>query len=439
MRDVSPDPDPLSLLADAAGALPVPEAEPDALDELVRAATVAARGRARRRETTRAWLLAACALLAVGVGAWLYQRPAVERVPLAPRDAAPGFVTLDLPTGDRVTRAGEGEIGLEAASPDARVFRLGAGEMLFDVAPLGPGQRFEVHTPHISAHVVGTVFAVAVEDAVTRVRVYEGRVEIRRDGEVLTVAEPGMSFRSDGADASTWRPSLEERGWTAARRRAGALRVEPPAQEPVATAESADRPAPGLPTPSRLLPSGPSPSGLSPSGPPPSARARAESTSEAPQPSAPDLASARAWLAAGEAARARSAADRVLAAQPREAEWWLLRGDAARTLQRWEDAVQSYERAAELLPPSRATSAGYLAAELRLQRLEDPAGSLQTLARTGAGRPGSPLEERATVLAIRAHLAADDAAAARREARRYLLRFPAGASTDWARSVAEPR
>ena len=32
-----------------------------------------------------------------------------------------------------------------------------------------------------------------------------------------------------------------------------------------------------------------------------------------------------------------------------------------------------------------------------------------------------------------------DAAAARREARRYLLRFPAGASTDWARSVAEPR
>ena len=49
------------------------------------------------------------------------------------------------------------------------------------------------------------------------------------------------------------------------------------------------------------------------------------------------------------------------------------------------------------------------------------------------------LEERATVLAIRAHLAADDAAAARREARRYLLRFPAGASTDWARSVAEPR
>ncbi|MEQ8890818.1 MAG: hypothetical protein RID93_24435, partial [Sandaracinaceae bacterium] len=80
MRDVSPDPDPLSLLADAAGALPVPEAEPDTLDELVRAATVAARGRARRRETTRAWLLAACALLAVGVGAWLYQRPAVERV-----------------------------------------------------------------------------------------------------------------------------------------------------------------------------------------------------------------------------------------------------------------------------------------------------------------------------------------------------------------------
>ncbi len=431
MRDVSPDPDPLSLLADAAGALPVPEAEPDTLDELVRAATVAARGRARRRETTRAWLLAACALLAVGVGAWLYQRPAVERVPLAPRDAAPGFVTLDLPTGDRVTRAGEGEIGLEAASPDARVFRLGAGEMLFDVAPLGPGQRFEVHTPHISAHVVGTVFAVAVEDAVTRVRVYEGRVEIRRDGEVLTVAEPGMSFRSDGADASRWRPSLEERGWTAARRRAGASRVEPPAQEPVATAESADLPAPGGDRPP--------PSGPAPTGPTPSARARTEPASEAPLPPAPDLASARAWLAAGEAARALSAADRVLAAQPREAEWWLLRGDAARTLQRWGDAVQSYERAAELLPPSRATSAGYLAAELRLQRLEDPAGSLQTLARTGAGRPGSPLEERATVLAIRAHLAADDAAAARREARRYLLRFPAGASTDWARSVAEPR
>ena len=71
---------------------------------------------------------------------------------------------------------GVGEGDLRVASVGARrEVHLDGGEMLFDVVPLGPDESFVVVTPHLRARVVGTVFAVRVDDAGSAVEVYEGQ------------------------------------------------------------------------------------------------------------------------------------------------------------------------------------------------------------------------------------------------------------------------
>ncbi len=102
----------------------------------------------------------------------------------------------------------------------------------------------------------------------------------------------------------------------------------------------------------------------------------------------------------------------------------MLLGDAQR-VSGSPAAADTYDAAARLLTESRATQAGYLAAELRLSR-GDAAGALHSLAAARTTERGSPIAERATALQLRALQRTGDTAELHRVARAYLLNFPAG-------------
>jgi HEAT repeat protein len=77
--------------------------------------------------------------------------------------------------------------------PGKRIVKMGVGRALFDVTP---GEPFEVHTPAAVVRVLGTRFEVTAEADRTRVRVYEGTVDV--DGPTGTVrATAGMTVRAE--------------------------------------------------------------------------------------------------------------------------------------------------------------------------------------------------------------------------------------------------
>ncbi len=390
IRPVDSESDPLGALARAAGEQPV-AATPADVDP-VATAILAARSRKRRRRERRTLAVAAIALLAAGAGTWAATRPVepeatvVESAPPVPMDDVPRreseSVTV-LPSGDRLTRLGEGELELASVGPRREV-RLERGEMLFDVAPLADDESFVVVTPDLRARVVGTVFAVRVSSAGSAVEVYEGEVEIAREGSVPLRLRAGESWAP--ADRE-WTSALAERGRAAAEQR---------------TART-----PSAPT---VEPESPSM---------PSATPNAE----------PTLTEVRTWLAEGDAGRARRAAEAQVRRHPRDGAWRMLLGDAQR-LTNDGDAADTYDRAATLLTESQATQAGYLAAELRLAR-GDGAGALRSLERARATERGSPIAERASALALRALAATGERERFARAANEYRLRFPSGSAGPW--------
>ncbi|HJL25758.1 MAG TPA: FecR family protein, partial [Polyangiaceae bacterium LLY-WYZ-15_(1-7)] len=170
-----------------------------------------------RRPRGAVWALAAAAAvgLALGLGWWL--------------GAAGGEVPLEarLPTGDAVVAAPGAVFELAALSERERRVELARGTVLFDVTPLEEGQRFEVVTPDAVVRVRGTVFSVE-RGARTRVRVYEGRVEVeaRGSGRRLEVAAGRMWDARDAAAATALAEGpLTEAGEAAAARRAEAARL----------------------------------------------------------------------------------------------------------------------------------------------------------------------------------------------------------------------
>ena len=406
--------DPLALLAAAAGDAPAPAGDPLVLDEMVRVALVASAARRSRRTRVQTTLaMAAAAVLALGTGAWLGASWATQpsSSPATPEAPAMEIARMVLPTGDRIVRLGHGDLAIERLDPEERRLEVGSGHVLFDVAPLGPRERFEVRTPHLVASVVGTVFALDVDDSATRVAVFDGvvRVTWSSDGHVELIR--GQTFDSrTGTEATGWTSPLRDEGLAAGRRHASRRRAREVGEaevvaEPIATATVAHRTV-----------------------------AADDARTEEPA----SLERARTWLAEGEIDLALTAAVAACERAPTHGGWQLLRADALRAQRQWAPSVAAYETAAANLPPSRATSAGYLAAYVRLSELGDAPGALATLERTGALRDGSPIEERATVLRIRALIASGDRDAAEEAGRRYLLRFPAGASRDWVSSLLDP-
>ncbi|MGE0791212.1 MAG: FecR domain-containing protein [Sandaracinaceae bacterium] len=397
-------------------------------------------------------LLAAAVLFALGLAA-------VRSIPS--RSAAaeePAPTRLRLPTGDTLAVTPGARFDLERIGAERRV-RLDDGEIAFDVRPLGVGESFAVVTPHLSVHVVGTVFTVAVEDTQTVVRVYEGHVRVTRDDASIELGA-GELYRSAGPAepegdplASTARAAAAARHVASSAPEVGAAAAlaahradEAPVDDGVEEedgpigadvgahvgevgavggvdedahmredAEEDVRESDGLG--SARMPGARSTTRAVPVAP----RASSERPTEA---AAPTLAEVRAWIAAGEAARALDATRRAIDAGENEGAWRMLEGDALRALARPSEAVDAYERAATF--PAQRYGAGYLVATLRADALMDPAGALASLDAHGCASPASPLAERALVLRVRLLRSLSRDADARDAIRAYLDRYPSG-------------
>ncbi|AKF10549.1 FecR family protein [Sandaracinus amylolyticus] len=367
---------------------------------LARRAVLAGRARARARawRARIALLGAGVAIAAIALLAWTPEKARRETV-------AHEIVELTLPTGDRLATTGDARFEVRSAER-ARRIHLAQGAAMFDVAPLGPGSSFEVSTPHAIVAVRGTVFVVEVGARATSVRVYEGHVEVRARGERLALHAGDHVHR----DAATQRSArLERRAREAADRRARVARIAAP--EPDADqAHASDPPA---------------------ASPRPRATRRAHPTTTRAEPAIDPTErrdAARAHLLQGDPAAA-------LAALPpppeRDGEWTLLEADALRALGRDAEAAHTYERAARTLPPGLARSAGFLAAELYLRRLHDPARALAALDASRVDAEGTALRERALVLRAEAQLASDRRTELTETARRYLDAYPNGPRAAW--------
>jgi len=375
------------------------EQEPPALDAdraramIARAVQAgAARASATPKPKRRWWpplALAAAMLLAIGAAlAW----PDAAQAPVA-RVEAPS--RMRLPTGDEIAATAGARFSL-LDSHEARRIRLDEGALAFDVRPLGPSASFEVITQDLEVRVVGTVFSVDAGPTGTSVHVYEGRVAIAHGARISTL-EAGESLSVRGAHgADPMRSRASDRA--AARSQASAEPV--PAPPPPAPVEAAAEPVP-----------------------PPRAPRPREVAAPRLEPDG-----ARAWIAAGDSARALAAAQQALAAGEDAGPWSMVEGDALRALHRPREAVDAYERAAS--DPALRVRAGYLSASIRAQRLGDREGALEALDRHACAAEGSPLAERALALRVSllAELGRPDEAA--RAARDYLARFEDGPHGD---------
>jgi tetratricopeptide (TPR) repeat protein len=144
----------------------------------------------------------------------------------------------------------------------------------------------------------------------------------------------------------------------------------------------------------------------------------------------------RGWISIGAAERARDVAHARADAAERPGPWRIIEADALRALGRYAEAADVYDAAARLLPAADAAHAGYLAAYLRFERTQDPAGALASLDATAADGPGAPLEERALALRAHALFALGRTDEARAAAHRYLERFPDGGQAESMRTLA---
>ncbi len=389
------------------------ETEAEALDDtdarrMIRQATLGARARGARRR--QRWVMAtsaatAAALAALVTLAWVTSGDSAGQAaapPAAPESAAGETVPahadpmeLALPSGDRITAVEGSRFELLSMTDTERRVSLSRGAMLFDVARLGDGATFEVETRDLRVRVLGTIFSVDAREDGTTVRVYEGRVEVLRDGEagaaprLLTQGESWSSGTDFGPDAR-----LSARGRRAAEARASvAPRPEEaaPAEPVVALAEPAVT-AP-IPTPRRESP--------------------------------PTVERAQAMIAAGNPEAALLAARRALAERPGDLAYRLVEADALRALRRFAEAAPVYDRVA-VSPGAAHVGAGFRAASIRFADLSDPAGALASLDAASVDGEGSPFEERGLALRARALEALGRRADTRAVAERYLARFPAG-------------
>jgi hypothetical protein len=371
------------------------------------------------------------------VSGWRYFAPALVIAiaviiavawPRTPAVVPESPIQVTLPTGDRLVGTAGARFEIGELVPASRRLRLHSGTMLFDVARVVDGQRFEVAIGDATILATGTVFSVGVEPTSSNVQVYEGQVEVHHGGRVESLAA-GESWSSGMATADP-APILE-----AAQQAVIARATRTPT---IATAPAASTPVTGAPTssPAPTTPIAvpiPAPRPTSPTMP-----AKAATVPGVPTPAAPAkpddaLALAQSDLGAG---RYQAALDR--AAGHGDGAWLLVSADAHRGLGHAALAADTYDRAAKVLTASDRAIAGYNAAYLRFRELRDPAGALASLEGAGVAADDSPIEERGIGLAVQALLALHRDDDARPFAERYLKRFPRGDLVVLMRKTAKP-
>jgi hypothetical protein len=380
---------------------------PEELEPLVRVALLAGRARhAKRAARRRAVGVLAASVAVVGIAATL----ALFAVPSAPPPRAERGGSPAAPVGERVAPSGARERALDdaidpapglrvqtlraghllTATADARyrvergadgtAIELDRGSMLFDVQPLLPSERFVVSTPDGQVRVVGTVFAVEVSAHGTRVEVFEGRVRVELAGRTLELSEGERVGRTGGGIAA-----LREQGRIAAAARRGAPTDGPGAR-------------------------------------------RAEPMADEPSEGAVGIDVARGWIANGEPERALEAA-REPAAE--DAGWQLVYADALRALGRVAEAADTYDAVAQRSEGVERSQYGFLAAQIRMRRLDDPRGALVSLELAEVTHSSSPLRERGLALEVEAHYELGDRRRFEERARVYLEAYPEGSRRAW--------
>ncbi|HEX4449739.1 MAG TPA: FecR family protein [Kofleriaceae bacterium] len=345
-------------------------------------------GHSRGRALWIALPIAALAAAAVAI--------VVRAQPIASSSRDAQVLHLTLPTGDRLTGVAGARFDVEQLAATDRRLRLHSGLVLFDVAHVAPGQRFSVATPQLVATAKGTVFSVETDAIGSRVRVYEGVVEVEQGGEEHDLAAGSV--------------------WDSATHQTAIALVRPESLAPTIALAIDERAARAAPPPSEPPPA-----------PPPAPAPPPEPLTPTPTPApapAPDLQLAQAELAGGNLAHALELAKRATASDSASAVWWLVLADAERGLGSAGDAADAYDRAARIQDGAERAEAGYSAAYLRLHALNEPVLALSSLIAAHADDDGSPLQERALGLRAqilvalgRKHEAADVAAS-------YLAKFP---------------
>jgi FecR protein len=336
------------------------------------------------------WAMVVAAAACVVVIAWLVSRTT------GPRE--PELLHFALPTGDRLVGLPGTRFDVEKLEASERRLRLASGTVLCEVAHLAAGQRFQVTTAHLVATAKGTVFSVETDAAHSRVRVFDGTVEVVQAGAPhLLPAGATWDSRAGSAVFALERPRALAADIAAAIDRREPVRAA--AAPPVAVVA----PAPAVPV-ETVAP-----------------------VREAPridtEPVRRLLSRARAALSVGHFDEALAIVYRAKARGKLAGTWWVVMGDALRGLGRVAEAADAFDVAAGELSGSDAIESMYSASYLRFHDLHDATAALASLG-ASVDAAGSPLEERG--LGLRAQIldALGRHAEARAVAERYLARFP---------------
>ncbi len=423
-------------------------AEPPSLDEgdarrlIERAMWSPPKPHAARRPY--GWAIASAAIAAALV-LWLVPRASVE----------PNLSRVTLPTGDRLVGVAGARFDVERLDAADRRLRVRGGTVLFDVAHVVAGQRFSVATDQLVVTAKGTVFSVEADARVSRVRVYEGSVEVAQAGTTHALAAGGVWDSSTGAIEPNVQPPavLADSVETVIRDRASSpitataaapiVATAAASIDAVPTATSSTAPAVATPAPSAAstvpAPAIPAAPGLAIAAraPPPAALSahapEAAPTGEARSPTDAPPASdspvelflrARAEVAAGKLDEALATAKLAAARTPLSGPWWRIVADALRGLGRAAEAADAFDHAARDLTGADRVEAGYSAAYVRFHDLHEAEPALTSLTVSGADVEGSALEERALGLRVQIVVALGHRDDARPLAARYLARFP---------------
>ena len=158
------------------------------------------------------------------------------------------------PTGDWLVGADGAQFDVARLDPGDRRVTLHGGTLLADVAHVVPGQHFEITTAQLAAIAKGTVFSVEADARRSRVRVYEGVVEVVQD-RAHHLVPAGGTWASDAkvvVASAEQPPALRPDIVAALTRRLDELATAPPAAPPavpVAAPVLAPPPAPPAPPP----------------------------------------------------------------------------------------------------------------------------------------------------------------------------------------------
>jgi len=384
--------------------------------ELIRRAVLAERAGSAPRWGLPLLVAATAGALALAIAMTLAPPPAWQHVETHPWARPSGAAVLQpsrlsLPSGDQLIAAEGAAFDVRSAAPQRREVALQRGQMLFDVARLGQGQRFDVVTPDARVSVLGTVFTVEAVDGRTVVRVYEGHVEVAHGAQRIRL-RVGEHFVSDGRRVPI--DPLRREALAAAGRRHRAPPVAPVA--PVVI-ELAAQPAA-----------------------PPSAASIPTPPAQSRPPLPVTVAAARGELQQGRVQRVLTAtAAAIDGRRPPLGQWYLVHADALLRDRKPRPAAAALESAAAYLHGEPSRDAAHRAALAYAEQLGDPARALHVLKASGVLGPDKFVHARGMELWVRLLVSLERRWEASAVARRYLRTYPHSPEAPAMRSIAEYR